>query len=78
MSSSENHQIQSDYQGLRVQDHQEKSHKELMCDPLKEIREEMPPNLTNQNSSKNTSENAKKKNARDKRIWHKIKMKISL
>ena len=60
MSSSENHQIQSDSRGLRVQDHQEKSHKELMCDTLKEIWEETPPNLTNQNSSKNTSENAEK------------------
>ena len=53
MSSSENHQIQSDSRGLRVQDHQEKSHKELMWDPLKEIWEETPPNLTNQNSTKN-------------------------
>ena len=77
MSSSENHQIQSDSWGLRVQDHQEKSHKELMCDPFQEIREETPPNLTNRNSSKNTSQNAEKKNARDKRIWHKIKMKMS-
>jgi hypothetical protein len=31
-----------------------------MCDLLKEIQEETPPNPTNKNSSKNTSEKAEK------------------
>jgi hypothetical protein len=47
MSSSGKLRIDGDSQHLWVQDHQEKSHKALIYDPLKEIRRKTHPKMTN-------------------------------
>jgi hypothetical protein len=47
MSASGKLRINGDSQRLRVQDHQEKSHKALIYDPLKEIRRKTHPKMTN-------------------------------